>query len=309
MGRGLRRGPVRPGGRYDVPARQHHPARQRAGPEAAPRSRPALQADHLDLGEEGRRPARHVHPDPAYIPWWAKQRAIEEWSCWLGRYAQPSIWATPGPNAVPVCVTDSQGNQTVTQPTELLLNALLQFKSASVLALPYGSEVNLLEAKGDAQPFIDSIKAFNTEITRAILGQHLATAEGDNQSRAAADVHALVLRIFINSLRRFIAASIERDLIKPLIEGNYGDVGHLMPVVDLGDGDGWAPTVTEIAVLMQSGYFTVDQLPKLDVILGLPVRETSEPAGPAAANAYYKAITDAQDVVPPTGGAGSKNKR
>lgn len=215
---------------------------------------------------------------PAYIPWWAKQRAIEEWACWLGRYSQPSIWATPGPDAVPICLA----NGTVVQPTENLLNALMQFKSASVLALPYGSEVNLLQVSGGADPFINSIRLFNTEITRAILGQHLATNEGASQSRAAADVHALILRMMINSLRRFVGTMIVKQIIKPVIEGNYGDVGRLMPTVDLGDGDGWPATITEIAVLMQSGYFSQDQLRKLDKKYGLPVRETNIPTGPAA---------------------------
>lgn len=216
---------------------------------------------------------------PAYIPWWSKQRAIEEWSCWIGRFAQPSIWATPGPDALPTCdpVTGNPIN-----PTELLLQALMSFKSASVLALPHGSQVNLLQAQNGAREFIDSIRAWNTEITRSILGQHLATAEGENQSRAAADVHSLVLRQLINSIRRWVARNIRKDLIKPLIEGNFGDVGDLMPDIDLGDGDGWLPTVTEIAVLMQAGYFTEDQLPKLDKILGVPVRETNIPTGPAA---------------------------
>lgn len=240
---------------------------------------------------------------PAYIPWWSKQRAIEEWSCWLGRYSQPSIWATPGPDALPVCVTNPNGSQTITQPTEALLSALLNFKSASVLALPFGSKVELLSVTGGAGPFLESISAFNREITRGILGQHLATSEGGHQSRAAADIHAIILRQFINSLRRYIARMLMQDIVRPLIEANYGDVGELMPIVDLGDGDGWLPTVTEIAVLMQAGYFSTDQLVKIDKLLGLPVRETMEPAGPAAASAYY-----AKDTATPPDKSKQTNK-
>lgn len=217
---------------------------------------------------------------PAYIPWWSKQRTIEEWSCWLARYAQPSLWATPGPDALPVCITHPNGSQTITQPTEALLQALLQFKSASVLALPFGSKVELLNATGGAEPFLKSLDQWNKEITRAILGQHLATSEGDNQSRSAAEIHALVLRLLISSIRRFVANLIQVDIIKPMIEANYGDVGHLLPIVDLGDGDGFPPTVTEIAVLFQSGYFTSDQLTYVDKILGLPVRTTDDRVGP-----------------------------
>lgn len=243
---------------------------------------------------------------PAYIPWWSKQRAIEEWSCWLGRYSQPSLWATPGPDAIPICITHPDGSQTITQPTEALLQALLNFKSASVLALPFGSKVELLSVAGGAGPFIESISTFNREITRGILGQHLATSEGENQSRAAADVHAIILRQFINSIRRYIADMIMIDIVKPVVQANYGDVGRLMPTVGLGDGDGWLPTVTEVAVLMQAGYFSQDQLAKIDKILGFPVRETMAPAGPAAAAAYYRDKTD--DVPAPAGNTPKDDK-
>lgn len=217
---------------------------------------------------------------PAYIGWWSKQRAIEEWSCWLGRYAQPSLWATPGPNAVPICVTHPGGAQTITQPTEALLQALVKFKSASVLALPYGSELNLIQATGSVEPFLRSIELFDKQITRAILGQHLATGEGDTQSNSASQLHALILRQLIATVRGFMARMITEEILNPLVQANYPDLPQeLYPVLNLGDSDGFPPTVTEIAVLFQSGYFTEDQLPAIDKLLGLPIRTTNARVG------------------------------
>lgn len=217
---------------------------------------------------------------PAYVPWWGKQRAIEEWSCWLGRYAQPSIWATPGPNAVPLCVTHANGSQTITQPTELLLQALLQFRSGSALALPFGSKVELLTAEGSVEPFLKSIDTFNTEITRAILGQHLATSEGGVAGKAGAELHAYILRQLISYGRQIMTARIQEDIIKPLVQANYGIVDDkYYPVVNLGDDDGFPPTITEVAVLFQAGYFSEDQLPYVDRRLGFPVRQTMDRVG------------------------------
>lgn len=217
---------------------------------------------------------------PAYVPWWGKQRAIEEWSCWLGRYAQPSIWATPGPNAVPLCTTNPNGSQTIQQPTELLLQALLQFRSGSALALPYGSEVNLLTAEGSIDPFLKSIETFNTEITRAILGQHLATSEGSVAGKAGAQLHAYILRQLISYGRQIMATRIQEDIIKPLVQANYGIVeDKYYPVINLGDDDGFPPTITEVAVLFQAGYFSEDQLAYVDRKLGFPVRKTMDRVG------------------------------
>lgn len=217
---------------------------------------------------------------PAYIPWWSKQRAVEEWSLWLSRYAQPSLWATPGPNAVPTCINNPDGSQTIIQPTQALLDALMQFKSASALALPFGSVVNLLTANGTVEPFLESIRLFNIEITRAILGQHLATSEGSHQANVSTQLHAMVLRHLIGSIHSFQTRMITKDLVQPLVQANYGDVDkELIPQVSLGDNDGFPPTVTEIAVLFQSGYFSSDQLPLLDKVLGLPIRTTNDRVG------------------------------
>lgn len=228
---------------------------------------------------------------PAHVPWWSKQRALEEWSCWIGRYAQPSLWATPGPDAIAKCETIN-GKEVITEPTQVLLKALQNYGNASILALAHGSEVNVLETKGGVDPFVKSIQLFNTEISRALLGQHLATGEGQNNSRAAAEVHAIVLRQLINSCRYFKARQITRNFIIPVMRANFGDVGDLCPIVDMGDGDGYPPTITEVAVLLQSGYFTQDQLPKLDRMYGFPIRETDDPAGPQAISNAGKDATN-----------------
>lgn len=215
----------------------------------------------------------------AYIPWWSKQRALEEWSCWLGRYAQPSIWATPGPDALPVCVTLADGTQIITQPTEKLLEALKNFKSASVLALPYGSELHIAEVTGGAEPFLKSIEAFDAQITKGILGQHQAVAAGAD-GKSMEQIRGIILRMVVGGIRRWVAQNIQRDIVKPLIEANYGNVEGLLPVIDLGDGDGFPITATEVAVLFQAGYFSEDQLPYIDKQLGIPVRQSTNRVGP-----------------------------
>lgn len=230
---------------------------------------------------------------PAYMPWWLKQKALEEWVAYIGRYGQPSIVAMPGPDATNQC--DASGN-TIT-PTQVLLDTIRGFKSASALALPFGSEFHIVQANGDAKPFLESVDSFNRAISRAILGEHLATGEGQNQSRAAAEVHGLVLRQTINTLRFFKAKMIRRDFIRPIMEMNFGRVDErLIPVVNLGDGDGNPPSAKDIGVLLQSGYFTDDQLPSLDRQLGFPVRKGDQPAGPQAISNMGKEQASASSV-------------
>ena len=56
---------------------------------------------------------------------------------------------------------------------------------------------------------------------------------------------------------------------------NWGkEYAHLAPSVDLGDGDGFPIDTTDVALLGQINWFTEEQKPKIDKVLGLPVRKT-----------------------------------
>lgn len=210
---------------------------------------------------------------PAYTAWYAKQQILNEFLSWLARFAQPSLWATTAPDALPQCITLPDGREIRTEPTEVLLQALLQFKNASVMALPHGSQVNTIDVTGSGDIFLNGVDWANKEIARAILKQHLATGEGQHQARASSEVHQDVLSLIIVFLKNWQAESIRRDIVIPLTIANFGDA-ELAPIVDLGDGDGFPITSDEVARLKSSGYLSDDQLAALDKILGLPVRKT-----------------------------------
>lgn len=252
---------------------------------------PRYKITHWCWEKRGTDPRGTSHLRAAHIPFWAKQRTMEEWSCFLGRYAQPSLVGTTSPDAT---LTKDPKTGQMLEPTQALLNALQNYRNASVIALPHGSEVKLLDTSAGADVFLKSLAAWNVEISRALTGQHLASNEGQNQSRAAAEVHALILRQMIAYAREFIGRQINIDVIKPLMEMNFGRVYEFMPVMSNGDSDGYPPTITDTMVGYQAGYFTEDQMPKLDRMYGYPVRETNIPTGPQViANATRP------DIAPP----------
>lgn len=187
----------------------------------------------------------------AYNVWWLKQQVINEYLCWLGQFARPSLWGETAPNAQAVCVTDpATGIEKVISPTDQMLEVLQNVRNGSVAAVPNGASIHVLEMAGSGDIFLQSLEKLDNMLVRALMKQHLATGEGQHQARAAAETHQDILSLFILVVRRVIAEAIRRDTLHQLTIVNFGaDAGHLTPVASLGDGDGFPITVAELAQL------------------------------------------------------------
>ena len=209
----------------------------------------------------------------AYAPWWAKQQIINEMVTWFARFAQPSIWGTTAEGAQDICITNPDGSQTIERPTDQLLAALMQFRNASAIALPYGSQVNTINVSESGAVFFAGLDWADNAIRRSILKQHLATGEGQHQARAAAEVHQDILGLMILTVRNWLGDQVRRDVFRPIVLANFGDdAERFTPFLDLGDGDGFPISATEVASLAAVGWFTDDQMAVMDKRLGLPVR-------------------------------------
>lgn len=218
---------------------------------------------------------------PIYSAWYAKQQILNLMLDWFKKYSQPSIWGTTPQGAQVVCEVDANGNEKKIEPTQKLLEAMMNFQNASVLAVPFGSEIHTLDMSKGGDIFLSAISMCNREITRGIQMQHLATSDSEHMARASSGTHQQVLSLYILQLREWQAETIRRDIILPLVRANWGaDKAHLAPTIDLGDGDGFPMNATDIALLGQINWFTEEQKPKIDKVLGLPVRSTVGPTQP-----------------------------
>lgn len=217
---------------------------------------------------------------PAYTPWWIKQQVLHELLAWLSKYAQPSLWATTPPDAMAMCIIDPQTGQEVeVKPTEILLQALLQLRSASAVAVPAGSEIHTLDLSSSGDIFTKLLAWCDMQITRGILMQHLATGDSTlsgNSNRVSSESHQDVLSLLIVTLRTWQSEALRRDVIIPLTVANFGEgYRHLAPRMDLGEGDGFPVTPMEISQLHFANWFTPDQMAALDRQMGLPIRQTN----------------------------------
>jgi uncharacterized protein DUF935 len=219
----------------------------------------------------------------AYSPWWAKMQIWPEFLRYLAQFASASVYAVASEqatkNGIPVLQTD--GSTLIKPATEVLRDALLDYKNGTALAVPYGTLLGALQAVGNGEAFHNGFTFADEQITIAILHQTLATREGQHQARAASEEHANTLETLQHQLKRTVAQMVRRDILCPLVEYNYGpDVARqLTPTCSLGavEQQDFSKVATAISLLARAGYLDPSQFAGIDVMLSLPERAEMTP--------------------------------
>lgn len=214
----------------------------------------------------------------AYSPWWAKMQIWPEFLRYLAQFASASVYAVASEaatkNGIPVLQAD--GSTLVKPATEVLRDALLDYKNGTALAVPYGTILNALEVAGNGDAFHKGFTFADEQITIAILHQTLATREGQHQARAASEEHANTLETLQRQIKRSVCAMVRRDILTPLVAYNYGPraARQLTPLCELGgtERQDWAAEANAVAQLARAGYLDPSQLAGIDARLGLPER-------------------------------------
>lgn len=234
---------------------------------------------------------------PARKLYLLKRQLMKDVSEWSQRYAIPSVWATTPENAVPDVITNPDGSIQTISPAQQMAQQLQQFKNSTVAVFGYGTEVHTIAVGQDGGIFIQFFDWINRQMTRAMTRQHLATNEGESHSRAAAEVHQDSLGLVINEIRRVQQQAILNDLLRPLVQANFGPQSvHLCPRVNLGKGDGLPTSPMEIANLARVGWFTESQMRVLDEELGLPMRGNDEMPINHATNKNFPGMSEARGM-------------
>lgn len=221
----------------------------------------------------------------AYMPWFVKNKVIPEWYKYLRRFGEPAIVGkvSPDKDAVPKVddvtgeyVLDGQGNFVTVAAEWALREELLKYINGLVLALPAGYEVDLLESSGEGMAFASAMEWCDRAIARAILGTAQMTQEAQHESRSSKKTSQNVADLRTKRLRGQLGAVIRRDVVRPLVQMNFGRDGlRLMPwfvFSDVAEFD-FTERAGAIAQLKSAEYLHWSQFPELDAWLGLPPRD------------------------------------
>lgn len=212
---------------------------------------------------------------PAYNGWWLKMQTWQEYLKYLAQFASGTVVGKTAQGAKERI--DANGNRITA--VQDLLNNLLAVQNGSAIAVPYGTEIDILFSQGEGQAFLSAFQLYNQEITKAITSQTLAASEAEFGTRAQASVHQDALGTLVRQGKRSQCRWLRRDVLRHLVRYNYGDAAiPLTPKVSLGEveQEDIAKLMTAVALLERSGFIHDSQRPGIDRMINLPPRIVTE---------------------------------
>jgi len=153
------------------------------------------------------------------------------------------------------------------QDKQALLRAVSRIGTDAAAIMPESMVIEFTEARqnGSAELYQKFCEYLDAQVSKAVLGQTLTTEmPASGGSRAAAEVHESVRRDILNADARRLAATLERDLVRPIVELNMGPQAHY-PKIELGlPDDGDVKVFAEIVAMLADRGLRIGQKTILD---------------------------------------------
>src|SRR5271168_3896460 len=115
------------------------------------------------------------------------------------------------------------------QDKQALLRAVSNIGTDAAAIIPESMLIEFTEAhqSSSAELYEHFCQYLDAQVSKAVLGQTLTTEmPRSGGSRAAAEVHEAVRRDILNADARRLAATLRRDLIRPVVDLNLGPQAH-----------------------------------------------------------------------------------
>jgi phage gp29-like protein len=149
--------------------------------------------------------------------WVIKSYALRDWARFCELYGQPLRLGKYDAAATPADV-------------EVLKEAVLGLGADAAAVIPASMGVELIEAGGKAASadlYQRLLEYLDRAVSKAVLGQTLTTDQGASGSLAQARVHDDVRRELLRADAQALIATLERDLVTPLVHLNLGEAAPL----------------------------------------------------------------------------------
>src|SRR6202167_598938 len=150
---------------------------------------------------------------------------------------------------------------------QALLSAVSRIGTDAAAIMPESMVIEFTEAhqNGSSELYQNFCQYLDAQVRKAVLGQTLTTEmPRSGGSRAAAQVHEGVRRDIMNADARRLAASLARDLVRPIVELNMGPQARY-PKIELAlPDDGDVKVFAEVVAMLADRGLRVGQKTILD---------------------------------------------
>lgn len=219
----------------------------------------------------------------AYDPWWLKQQTLAELQKFLAQAAGERLvgYTAEGAKVMPAYNPDGtpmivDGLPVNVSPEQAMLSQILNLRSGAAGAFPFGSKVEALASSTEGQAIFNALDYYDRQMSKALLGQTLATNEGQHQARASSETAKSVMDLVTEYGEELLCNMIRRDILKVMVAINLGPKAlRYLPLVSMSAVE--ETDITKVGTvagqLFTAGYLADNQLAAMDSKLGLPAAE------------------------------------
>jgi len=148
-----------------------------------------------------------------YWPWKFKIIGFEFWITVLEKFGVPSLAAL---------FEGELTDEKIKEIADYITQELLKVNSGGAGAFAGVKEIKTIDAQGKAEDFKLLIELCNAEMSKAILGETLTVEVGERGAYAHGKVHLEVLSALVKEDAEALANTINRTLVKWIVELNFG---------------------------------------------------------------------------------------
>jgi hypothetical protein len=210
----------------------------------------------------------------AYNAWYVKQTFWPGLAKGMGQLATPSIVAIEGEEVLGTGEDEDGAISEVTDGTDTLA-ALIGLQNGSVATVPHGTVIHEIGGTDVAANFDNAFSLVDSQILYAILSQVRSNKEAEHGSRADSETGKNIVDVLM-SLKRMAIESVLYDIAFGIFEVNFGLSWARrytpIPKLSAGPQEDFSKNASAVAALHNAGYISDDQLPEIDIKLGLPRR-------------------------------------
>lgn len=169
---------------------------------------------HYTINEQFQNPFGQSDLRACYNAWFTKRQVIRYFGIFLEKAASPLPVARYDKNAPQEAIND-------------IFNAIKKLQTKTALALPKDIELTFLEAKSSGEAYSKAIDIFNMFIGRALFVPDLLGMTGSETSGGSFALGKEQMNLFFMHIKRRrneLEELVNKHLVKPLVQYNFGDV-------------------------------------------------------------------------------------